>query len=49
MNSAQTVEVVVRLYIDKTVDVNEVLQEMDYTFKYPGILATEIVDVNTEI
>jgi hypothetical protein len=25
------------------------LQEMDYTFKYPGILATEIVDVNTEI
>jgi hypothetical protein len=22
---------------------------MDYTFKYPGILATEIVDVNTEI
>jgi hypothetical protein len=49
MNSAQTVEVVVRLYIDKTADVTEVLQEMDYTFKYPGILATEIVDVNTKI
>jgi hypothetical protein len=49
MKSAQTVEVIVRLYIDKTADVTEVLQEMDYSFKYPGILATEIVDVNTEI
>jgi hypothetical protein len=49
MNSAQTVEVIVRLYIDKNVDVTEVLQEMDYSFKYPGILATEIVDVNTEL
>ena len=49
MNSAQTVEVVVRLYIDKNVDVTEVLQEMDYSFKYPGILATEIVDVNTDL
>jgi len=49
MNSAQTVEVIVRLYIEKDADVNEVLQEMDYSFKYPGILATEIVDVNTEI
>ena len=49
MMSAQTVEIVVRLYIDKDADVNEVVQEMDYSFKYPGILATEIVDVNTEL
>jgi len=49
MNSAQTVEVIVRLYIEKDADVNEVLQEMDYSFIYPGILATEIVDVNTEL
>lgn len=49
MNSAQTVEVIVRLYIEKDADVTEVLQEMDYSFKYPGILATEIVDVNTEL
>ena len=45
MNSAQTVEVIVRLYIEKYADVNEVLQEMDYSFKYPGILATEIVGI----
>jgi hypothetical protein len=41
------VDIVVSLWIDKDVDVAEVLQEMDYEFTHPAIKDTEIVDVKT--
>ena len=43
------VEVIVALWIDKDAGVEEVLQEMDYSFDHPAIKETEIVDINTEI
>ena len=41
------VDIVVSLWIDRDVDVAEVLQEMDYEFTHPAIKDTEIVDVKT--
>jgi hypothetical protein len=43
------VEVIVALWIDEDAGVEEVLQEMDYSFDHPAIQETEIVDINTEI
>jgi hypothetical protein len=43
------VEVIVALWIDEDAGVEEVLQEMDYSFDHPAIKETEIVDINTEI
>lgn len=42
------VEIVVALWIDDA-DIQEVVQEMDYTFDHPAIKDTEIVDINTEV
>jgi len=41
------VDIVVSLWIDRDVDVEEVLQEMDYEFTHPAIKDTEIVYVKT--
>lgn len=43
------VEIVVALWIDDDADIQEVVQEMDYTFEHPAIKETEIVDINTEV
>jgi hypothetical protein len=43
------VEIVVALWIDDDADIQEVVQEMDYTFDHPAIKDTEIVDINTEV
>lgn len=43
------VELVVALWIDDDADIQEVVQEMDYTFEHPAIKETEIVDINTEV
>ena len=43
------VEVVVALWIDEDAEINDVLQEMDYSFEHPAIRETEIVDLNTEV
>ena len=43
------VEIVVALWIDDDADIQEVVQEMDYTFEHPAIKETEIVDIVTEI
>ncbi len=43
------IEIVVRLTIDEDADVQEVVNEMDYTFDHPAIQDTEIVDICTEI
>jgi hypothetical protein len=43
------VELVVALWIDDDADIQEVVQEMDYTFEHPAIKDTEIVDINTEV
>ena len=41
------IDIVVSLWIDRDVDVEEVLQEMDYEFTHPAIKDTEIVYVKT--
>ena len=41
------VDIVVSLWIDRDVDVAEVLQDMDYEFTHPAIKDTEIVEVKT--
>lgn len=46
---ARPVEIIVTLWLRDECDVNEVLNEMDYEFKHPDILDTEISDINTEI
>jgi hypothetical protein len=43
------VDIVVSLWIDRDVDVEEVLQEMDYEFSHPAIKDTEIVKVVDEV
>ena len=43
------VDIVVSLWIDKDVDVAEVLQEMDYEFTHPAIKDSVIVEVKTEL
>lgn len=44
---SRRVDIVVSLWIDRDVDVEEVLQEMDYEFTHPAIKDTEIVYVKT--
>ncbi len=46
---SRRVDIVVSLWIDKDVDVEEVLQEMDYEFTHPAIKDTEIVGVMDEV
>lgn len=46
---SRTIEIVVRIDIDEDADVQEVVQEMDYEFRHPAIVDTEIVELNTEI
>jgi hypothetical protein len=43
------VEIVVALWIDDDADIQEIIQEMDYSFDHPAIKDTEIVDINTEV
>ena len=43
------VELVVALWIDDDADIQEIIQEMDYTFDHPAIKDTEIIDINTEV
>ena len=40
----KTVKVVVELVVDDSYDVQEIIQEMDYSFKHEGIIETEIDD-----
>lgn len=42
--AAQTVYVRVRLTLDAGVDAEDVIDNMDYEFRYPGILDSEVVD-----
>jgi hypothetical protein len=43
------VELVVALWVDDDADIQEIIQEMDYTFDHPAIRETEIIDINTEV
>lgn len=43
------VQVTVTLWLDASTDVNEVISEMDYSFTHPGIVDSEIRDINTDI
>lgn len=43
------IEVLVALWIDEHADIQEVIQEMDYSFSHAAIGDTEIIDVYTEI
>lgn len=43
------VDIAVSLWIDRDVDVAEILQDMDYEFTHPAIKDTEIVEANTEV
>lgn len=43
------VELVVALWVDDDADIQEIIQEMDYTFDHPAIKDTEIIDINTEV
>lgn len=43
------VEIVVKMVVREDADVQEIVSEMDYTFFHPGIISTEIVDINTEV
>jgi hypothetical protein len=49
MDDYITVEVTVRVKLKADADTQEVVSEMDYNFTHPSILATEVVDVNTEV
>lgn len=49
MQTAQTVEIVVRLKVREGVDIQEVINDMNYDFEHGDILSTEIVDINTEV
>lgn len=40
--------IMVKLELKENVDVAEVLENLDYEFKHPDIICTEIVDVVTE-
>lgn len=40
----KVVKVTVELIVDDSYDVQEVIQEMDYTFKHDAIIDTEIDD-----
>ena len=49
MQTAQTVEIVVRIKVREGVDIQEVINDMNYDFEHGDILSTEIVDINTEV
>lgn len=40
----KVVKVTVELVVDDTYDLQEVIREMDYSFKHEGIIETEIED-----
>ena len=48
MLSAQTVEIIVRLKIREGVDIQDVINDMNYDFEHGDILSTEVIDINTE-
>jgi hypothetical protein len=43
------VQVVVTLWLRDGCNVQEVINEMDYDFRHPEIMDSEISDINTEI
>ena len=42
------IEIVVKLILKEDADIQEVVSEMDYTFKHKQIIDTEIIDICTE-
>ena len=40
--------IIVKLDLKENADFSEVLENVDYDFKHPAIICTEIVDVITE-
>jgi len=49
LDDVRTVEVVVRLTVRGSADINDVISNCNYDFIHDAIVDTEIVDVNTEI
>ena len=43
------VEVVIKLWINADADPAEVVNEMDYTIYHDDVVASEVIDINTEI
>lgn len=43
-NDTRIVEVNIRLYLNPTVDADEVIQEMDWEFAHPGIREQRLID-----
>lgn len=44
--STKTFYVTVKIKVEEGTDVNDTAENMDYSFDYPGILETEIVEVS---
>lgn len=44
----RTIEIIVRLEIDEDVDVQDIVNDLDYSFDHPAIHNTEIIDILTE-